>query len=152
MGSTTPVIKLDASSERKKRRPPSSSSDSPKRFIGVPPRILPVLGVGVPSGLKSRALFWLETKKPGAIALTLMPACAKCTASHWVKLDTAAFAALYAGILVRGLKAFIEEMLRMLPLPFFAISRAKTCVVRKAAVTLRSNTNLKPSAEREKKS
>ena len=57
MGSTTPVMKLAASSERRKRSPPSSSLDSPNRFIGVPPRILSVLGVGEPSGLNNSALF-----------------------------------------------------------------------------------------------
>ena len=38
----------------------------------------------------SRSWFWLVKKKPGAIALTLMPTLAKCTASHWVKFETAA--------------------------------------------------------------
>mgnify|MGYP002509191107 CR=1 FL=1 len=40
------------------------------------------------------------------------------TASHLVKLETAAFAPEYAGILVSGLNAFIEDILIILqPLP-----------------------------------
>ena len=48
--------------------------------------------VGGSSGLKSRARFWLETRKPGAIALQRMPVPAKWVASHWVKLEMAALA------------------------------------------------------------
>ena len=77
------------------------------------------------------------TKKPGAIALTLMPSLAKCTASHSVKLDMPAFAALYAGILVSGVNAFIDEMLMMFP-PVFTMSAANTCVARNAVIMLRS--------------
>ena len=60
--------------------------------MGVAARILPVRGVGVPSSLKSSFWFCLVTKKPGAMALTRMPAGAKCTASHCVKFEIAAFA------------------------------------------------------------
>ena len=42
--------------------------------------------------LKSRARFWLDTRKPGAMALARMPLPAKCVASHCVKLLTAALA------------------------------------------------------------
>ena len=48
------------------------------------------------------------------MALTRIPAFAKCTASHWVKLLSAATAPLYTGILVRGLAALAEEMLMIL--------------------------------------
>ena len=41
-------------------------------------------------------------QKPGAMALTRMPILEKCTASHCVKLEIAAFAPEYAGILVSG--------------------------------------------------
>ncbi|MNT98613.1 hypothetical protein D3C72_2412360 [compost metagenome] len=47
------------------------------------------------------------------MALTRMPTLDMWTASHWVKLLTAALAPLYAGILVRGVKAFMEEILMM---------------------------------------
>ena len=114
MGRTTPVIKLAASLLIRKRSPPSSSHDSPNLPMGVAARILPVRAVGVPSGLKRSAAFCFVEKKPGAMALTLMPTFEKCTASHWVKLDIAALAPEYAGILVRGVYAFIEEMLMML--------------------------------------
>ena len=60
--------------------------------MGVAARIFSVRGVGEPSGFHSREAFCLQEKKPGAIALTRMPALEKCTASHWVKLDTAALA------------------------------------------------------------
>ena len=52
-------------------------------------------------------------KKPGAIAFTRMPTFEKCTASHCVKLDIAAFAPEYAGIFVSGVNAFIDEILRI---------------------------------------
>ena len=93
MGMHTPVIKLAASLfSRKSTAPASSFSVSPKRPMGVAARIFPVRGVGLPSGLKSSAAFCLVAKKPGAMALTRMPTLEKCTASHWVKLVTAAFA------------------------------------------------------------
>ena len=42
--------------------------------------------------------FWAVMKNPGAIAFTLIPTFDIWTASHWVKLVTAAFAPEYAGI------------------------------------------------------
>ena len=72
--------------------PPSSSLESTKRPEGVPARILAVRAVGVPSSLNSRVRFWLETMKPGAMALQRMPVPAKWVASHWVKLEIAALA------------------------------------------------------------
>ena len=92
MGSTTPVMAEAALSSVRKNTPPSSSSESTKRPIGVPARIFALRAVGVPSGLKSSARFWLETRKPGAIALQRMPEPAKCVASYCVKLEMAAFA------------------------------------------------------------
>ena len=92
MGSTTPVMAEAALSSVRKNTPPSSSSLSTKRPMGVPFRIFAERAVGVPSGLKSRARFWLDTRKPGAIALARMPLPAKWVASHWVKLLIAAFA------------------------------------------------------------
>ena len=80
-----------------------------------------------------------------------MPQGAKCTASHSVKLDIPAFAALYAGILVSGVNAFMDEMLMMFP-PVFTMSAANTCVARNAVIMLRSNTNFKPLSSRAKKS
>ena len=62
------------------------------RFMGVAAKILPVRGVGEPSALNSKSLFCLVTKKPGAMALTRIFCPAKCTASHCVKLETAALA------------------------------------------------------------
>ena len=58
--------------------------------------------VGVPSGFHRSEAFCLPEKKPGAMALTRMPTLEKCTASHWVKFETADFAPEYAGILVSG--------------------------------------------------
>ena len=92
-----------ARSSVRKKSAPSSSPGSTKRPIGVPARIFRLRGVGVPSFSKSRARFWAETRKPGAIALQRMPVPAKCVASHWVRLETAALAAEYAGILVSGM-------------------------------------------------
>ena len=62
--------------------------------MGVCAKIFAERGVGVPSGFLSSARFWSVTKKPGAIALTRIPALAICTAIHCVKLLTAALAAL----------------------------------------------------------
>ena len=58
--------------------------------MGVAARIFLVRSVGVPSSLKSSFAFCSLAKKPGAMALTRMPTLLKCTASHWVKLVTAA--------------------------------------------------------------
>ena len=49
-------------------------------------------------------------------------------ANHWVKLEIPALAAEYAGILVSGVYAFIDETLRMQPAFFATISFANTCV------------------------
>ncbi|PTX58500.1 hypothetical protein C8P63_11687 [Melghirimyces profundicolus] len=46
--------------------------------------------------------------------MTRIPDREKWTASHWVKLLTAALAPLYAGILVKGVYAFMEEMLMII--------------------------------------
>ena len=53
-------------------------------------QLLPYRAVGVPSSLYRSLLFCSEAKKPGAMALTRMPTLEKWTASHWVKLVTAA--------------------------------------------------------------
>ena len=88
--------------------------------------IFAVLAVGVPSGFHKRAAFCLVEKNPGAMALTRIPDLAKCTANHCVKLDTAAFAALYAGIFVSGVNAFIEEIFKMVDPGLSIMSLAKT--------------------------
>ena len=88
----TPVTADETLSSVRKNTPPRSSSLSTKRPMGVPLRILAERAVGVPSGLKSRDRFWLEIRKPGAMALARMPVPAKWVASHWVKLLTAALA------------------------------------------------------------
>ena len=80
------MMALAAFSSQRKKTPPRSSSLSTKRFMGVLLRILWLLAVGVPSALKRRALFWLDTRKPGAMALARIPLPAKCVASHCVKL------------------------------------------------------------------
>ena len=110
-GTTTPLTKPEALSERSQSRVPSRSSGTPNLPMGVWEIILSLLGVRLPSSLKSRAWFCAVAKKPGAMALTRMPIFEKWTASHMVKLDTAAFAAEYAGIFVRGQKEFIDETL-----------------------------------------
>ena len=51
-GITTPFTKLDASLCTRNKSVPISSSALPNLSIGVAPRILPVLAVGVPSSLK----------------------------------------------------------------------------------------------------
>ena len=61
--------------------------------MGVARKIFSVRAVGLPLSSNSSALFCFVTKKPGAMALTRTPLLAKCTASHWVKLLTAALAA-----------------------------------------------------------
>ena len=76
------MTKLETSSSRRNLTAPISSFDSPKRPIGVAARIFPVLGVGVPSSLNKSFSFCFVTKNPGAIAFTLIPVPAKCTASH----------------------------------------------------------------------
>ena len=95
-------MKEAASLFSRNKTAPTSSSASPKRPIGVAARILPVRAVGVPSAFQRSAAFCFVEKKPGAIALTRMPILEKCTASHCVKLEMAAFAPEYAGILVSG--------------------------------------------------
>ena len=90
-------------------------------------------------------------KKPGAMALTRIPISAKCTAIHSVKFFTAAFAALYAGILVSGRNAFIEVTITMQPLPFSAISLAKICVGIRVPKKFKLNTKLMPWGSRSKK-
>lgn len=55
-------------------------------------RILTERAVGVPSSLNSSFRFWLDIRKPGAMALYRMPDLAKWVASHWVKLEMAALA------------------------------------------------------------
>ena len=74
-----------------------------------------------------------------------------CTASHWVKLLTAAFAAEYAGMLVSGRKAFMDEMLMMLPLPFSTITLPNTWDARNVPRKFRLNTHCTASGGRSKK-
>ena len=150
MGNTTPVIKPAALSDTRKRTEPKSSSASPNLFIGVAARILPVRGVGVPSAFHKSAAFCFVEKNPGAIAFTLIFILEKCTASHCVKLDTAAFAPLYAGILVSGVYAFILEILSTLQ-PFLpSISLANSCVGSKVPRKLRLKTNSTPVSSKSK--
>ena len=106
--------------------------------------------VGVPSSFHRSFLFCSVEKKPGAMALQRMPRLAKCTASHWVKLEMPDLAALYAGILVSGVKAFMELMFRMQP-PLSVISRAKAWVGISVPMMFRSKTLEKPSVVRSKK-
>ena len=88
---------------------PFSSPGLPKRPMGVAASTLAVLAAGVPSSSYSSPSFCFVTKKPGAMALTRIPALAKCTASHCVKLLSAATAPLYTGILVRGRSALADQ-------------------------------------------
>ena len=150
-GMITPVIKPDFVLSVKNINVPKSSSASPKRPIGVAFKILCERAVYEPSAFFKRASFCLVKKKPGAIAFTRMPTFAKCTASHCVKFEIAAFAPLYAGILVRGVKAFIEEMLMIMPSFASAISLANTCVVKSVPVKFKSNTKRIPSGSKSKK-
>ena len=76
--------------------------------------------------------------------MTRIPAFAKCTASHWVKLLSAATAPLYTGILVRGLAALAEEMLMILHPSRPTISLAKTWQVRNPPKKFKSNTPCTP--------
>ncbi len=52
--------------------------------------------------------------------------CAMCTANHGVKLATAAFAALYAGIRVKGRSAFMDATFTIQPCPRCATARPNT--------------------------
>jgi len=118
-GTTIPVTKEEASGERSQMIVPIKSLGLPNRPMGVCSMIVRPRGVRFPvfSSVK-RNRFCFVRKKPGAMALTRILgeySCAMCTASHWVKLLTAALAAAYAGVLVSGRKAFMEEMLRMEP-------------------------------------
>ena len=83
--------------------------------------------------------------KPGAMAFTLTPAGAKWTASHCVKLFTEALAAEYAGILVSGLKEFIDEIFTIAPDFFPVISDAKTIVGSRVPLKFSSKTLSNPS-------
>ena len=121
MGMTIPVTKLAASLSVSHLSAPIISPASPNLPMGVPASIFLVRAVGLPSLSNKSPLFWLVTKKPGAIAFTRMPDFAKYTASHCVKLDMDAFAPLYAGIRVRGRYAFMLDMLMMFP-PVFTMS------------------------------
>ena len=82
------------------------------------------------------------------MALTRIWARDMCTASHRVKLLTAALAALYAGILVKGVKAFIEEMFTITPLRRSTIPRVNTCDGSNVPSTFRLNTNSMPFGSR----
>ena len=78
------------------------------------------------------------------MAFTRIFSFAKCTASHSVKFVTAAFAAEYAGILVSGRYAFIEEILST-EQPFLPIiSAINTWLGKSTPLILRSNTKSKP--------
>ena len=72
-----PVMKEAASGETKNSVAPAKSSTTPNLPIGVAARIFPVLAVGVPSSFHNNFSFCLVEKKPGAIALTLIPTCEK---------------------------------------------------------------------------
>ncbi len=73
-----------------------------------------------------------------------------CTASHCVKLLTAAFAAEYAGIRVSGRKAFIDEMLRIAPSPRAAMCRPNAWHGRIVPIRFRSSVFSSASAGRSK--
>ncbi|MBP1634984.1 MAG: hypothetical protein H6Q10_1558 [Acidobacteria bacterium] len=62
-----------------------------------------------------------------------------CTASHCVKLLTAAFAAEYAGTRVSGRNAFIDEMLRIAPSPRSAMCRPNAWHGRMVPIRFRSS-------------
>ena len=83
--------------------------------------------------------------------MTRSPEAAKCAASHIVRLDSAAFAALYAGILVSGRKAFIDETLTMHAPGRPIMSRANTCAASRALKQLTSNTPRMADSSRSKK-
>lgn len=76
IGSMTPVTALAARSSHKKNTPPNSSLLSTNRPAGVPAKIFLERAVGCPFSSNKSARFWLDTKKPGAIALQriLLPA------------------------------------------------------------------------------
>ena len=57
IGRTTPVIADAERSSQRKSVAPNNSEESTNLFIGVPLSILALRGVGVPSSLKSKALF-----------------------------------------------------------------------------------------------
>ena len=112
-GITVPVTNPLALSSASHIRVPIRSEISPNFFMGVAARILPVLAVGVPSSLNKRLLFWLVTKKPGAIALQRILQGAKCTASHCVKFEIPAFAArLRSPILQFSQERYIPSCVR----------------------------------------
>ena len=150
-GNTTPVIKPAASLLSENSILPSSSFASPNLPIGVAANIFPVLGVGVPSALNKRLAFCFVEKNPGAMAFTRIPTLEKCTASHCVKFDTAAFAPEYAGIFVSGVNAFILEIFKILQPSFPIICFAKICVGIRTPRKLGLNTNDTPSASKSKK-
>ncbi|MMZ64069.1 hypothetical protein D1872_263660 [compost metagenome] len=93
-GTTVPVTKPEVSASASHSSVPSRSSGTPKRRIGVCAMIFRERSVGVPSSCMSSARFCSVRKNPGATAFTRIPASAKCTANHCVKLLTAALAAL----------------------------------------------------------
>ncbi len=93
-------------------------------------------------------------KKPGASALTRMRGewlCAMYTASHCVKLPTAAFAAAYAGMRVRGRTVLMDAMLRIVPSPRATMPRPNTWQGSSVPRKFRSNTARMPSSVRSKK-
>src|ERR1017187_1454392 len=94
IGMTTPVTKPEASAEVSHSSAPIRSSGVPNFPIGVGAIMVLARGVSEPSGLVNRVRFCSGRKKPGARALTRTPPFEKCTASHRVKLLTAALAPL----------------------------------------------------------
>src|SRR4051812_9013701 len=90
---SVPVTKLLALVLARNTAAPINSPDSPKRPIGVWPRIDLVRSVGEPSSLNSNFRFCSAGKKPGVIEFTRTPFGAHSRARNWVRLSTAALAA-----------------------------------------------------------
>jgi len=138
------VTKDAATGDSSQTTVPIKSLGLPNRPIGVCSMIVRPRGVRSPVGSSvSRKRFCSVRKKPGAMALTRMCdeySCAMCTANHWVKLLTAALADAYAGVLVSGRKAFMEETLRMEPEPCSTMDLPKTWLGISVPRRFRSNT------------
>src|SRR5690606_10164321 len=110
-GMTVPVIKPDPALMRKCNIPLSSSA-RPNLWYGVFCTILSPREVREPSGLVSNSLFCSVRKNPGATALTLILSpylVANSTASHLVKISTAALAIEYPRTRVMTRSADIDE-------------------------------------------
>src|SRR5690606_41419104 len=106
--------------------------------------------LGLPSSFVGGFGFCSFKNNPGAFALKRIPASAICTASHCVNFLMAALAALYAGTLLIGLGALMEDMLMTTP-DSPTILFENTCVGINVPMKLRFMTNLNPLGSRLKK-